>query len=226
MQQPDRFGCRRLDRIGHGQRAGGPAVDRGEHHRLTLRAERIGAGGEADADEHRRGADPSGLREVTGERGERAPREREPEVGVERPAEQLEVVGHDEEPSDHDEHPQPRGDLHGAVHAERDRAEEADAGDRPERAVGDPGAQRPVVHLVERVGGQADREEERDQALREPPPRDRRRQRGADRYEGQVPQRVGGVEQRPIVAPPTRRQCVERGPPWISHEADPSARPT
>ena len=76
--------------------------------------------------EERRHTELCGLREVRGEHRESAPRQREPEVGMERAAEQLEVVRDHEEGADHDEHAQPRRDLDHAVDAERDRAREAD----------------------------------------------------------------------------------------------------
>ena len=52
--------------------------------------------------------------------------------------------------------------------AERDRAGEADGGQRPQDGVGDPGPQRPPVQLVERVGGDAHRQQEGEQRLDQP----------------------------------------------------------
>ena len=49
-----------------------------------------------------------GLREVADEHGKRAPRGREPEVGVNPAAEQLEVVAQDEQRADRDEDEQAR----------------------------------------------------------------------------------------------------------------------
>src|SRR4030095_3438279 len=58
-------------------------------------------------DEDRLDPDRPRLREVRGERRERTPSEGEPDVRVERTAEQLEVVRDDQDTSDADERPHP-----------------------------------------------------------------------------------------------------------------------
>ena len=87
------------------------------------------------------------------------------------------------------------GDGHGHQHRRRD-----------------PGLQRAAVQLVERMRGQADGEEERDQRGQQAGKADLRGERGADDHVGQVPGRVRRMQQRPPVPPSARARRVVGGP--------------
>ena len=87
---------------------------------LGEREERSPSGGE-----HGRRADRAGAGDVARDDRERAPGEREPEVGVEAAAEQLEVVGRDEERADRDQRQDPE--------AEADRDDDPDRAGRGDR---------------------------------------------------------------------------------------------
>ena len=104
-----------------------------------------------------------------------------------------------------------RGPARRAGDAERDRADEPDGGQRPQRAARDGGAQRPAVQLVEAVRGDADREGEGRQRRRPAGRRRGRARRRADRDVGEVPGRVRRVQERHVVAPAAGRERVERG---------------
>src|SRR5918995_579458 len=71
-----------------------------------------------------------------GEEGEGAPGEREPGVAVEASAEELEVVGDDDERAGGDERSDPGVDEDGADHADRNRGRDRDDRERDENALG------------------------------------------------------------------------------------------
>ena len=66
------------------------------------------------------------------------------------------------------------------------------------------------VQFVQHVRAHAHRQEERRESRRQPPRVQVRSERGPDRDVGQVPRRVGRMEQRHEVPPPARAQRVER----------------
>src|SRR5207247_6186100 len=101
------------------------------------------------------------LDEEAGQRGEAAPREREPEIRVKAAAEELEVVRRDEERARRDEEQEPPAPRGRRPSADRDRGRERDGCEREQRAIRDARSQRASVQLVERVRGDSHREEER-----------------------------------------------------------------
>ena len=119
-----------------------------------------------DRSEHRRERQRPGLGHVRGEHGERTPAGGEPDVVVDDPAEELEVVPDHEHGSEHEERDQRPPDLDDPGDAEGDGTREADRGHADESAAGDVGAQRPAVQLVERVGRHARRRGRRPAAWR------------------------------------------------------------
>ena len=143
---------------------------------------------------------------------------------MEAPAEELEVVAHDEEWADDDEGQQPRADPRQAEQAQRDGAQEAGACGQPERGVGDGGAQGMAVDLVERVCGNADGAEEREHRRHEADGVGVGSERRADDDVGEMPGGVGRVEKRPPVPPPSGRGGVEGGPAVaLSHVCVPTS---
>ena len=147
---------------------------------------------------------------VARERGERPPRGGEPDVGMEAPPEQLEVVCHDDERPGGDQRRELHRDHDQAGQSDRDRAHEPNGGQRDERAVGEPCCQWSAVQLVQRVRAHPNPEEKRSERRRETVPV----QHGSGgRTQGdiaQVPGRVRRVQERDDVAPATRSQRVER----------------
>ena len=166
-----------------------------------------GAGGDRFADRvQAERVDPP-----AGEGGEAAPGGGQPEVGVEAAAEELEVVGGGDEAAEEDQRQQGGGDEEDPGDADRQRPAEAADGESDQAAVGEPGPQRPAVELVERVGADADREEEGGDRRRQPAGVDLRRRRGPDRDVADVPERVGRVQDRDQVPPAAGAQGVEGG---------------
>ena len=108
-----------------------------------------------------------GLNEVADEHGKRTPCEREPEVGVDPAAEQLEVVTQHEERTDRDEHEESGADRRHADEAERARDQQATGTEPDEPSSRNGGVQRAAVQLVECMGGDADGKEEREEGREE-----------------------------------------------------------
>ena len=162
--------------------------------------------------EHCSERDPLGHREVADEQRERPPVEAEPDIGVERAAEQLEVVGDDDERADSDERGQPRRVGDRAVDAEHDGTPDRDGAQPDERAVGDPRLQRVPFQLVERVRSDSDREEKRGERDQQPVDLEVRREGGSDHDVREMPQRVRRMQQRQVVAPAARLERIERRP--------------
>jgi len=129
------------------------------------------------------------------------------------PTRQLQVVRENEEHAGDDEGDEAPPDHGDAGHAEGDRAEKA--GDRrdPQRKRGDAGSQRASPKLVQRVGRDADREEEGEQGGQQPGQAQHRREGRSDHHVGQMPGRVGRMQQGPHVASPAcrGRRVVSRG---------------
>ena len=92
--------------------------------------------------------------------------------------------------------------------ADRAGAPDGDPGERDEHPVGDLRAQRPPVQLVEGVRADPDGEGERGDGGAEPVPGDDRRQAAADDDVGQMPGRVGRMQQRHVVPPAAALQRV------------------
>ena len=166
-------------------------------------------GGERRA-EHDGQLDRPRLREPADEHGERPPAEREDGVGVQRPAEQLEVVGHHQ--GDADEHERQQGDADRAHAPEPDGrgGGERDGAGRGERGSGEAGTERPAVELVEAVRGDADGQEEGHQRPGQAGAVDLLREPRAERDVGEMPGRVGRVQQRDDVSHAAGPQGVER----------------
>ena len=192
----------------------------------TLGRAQQGARGGRD---HRGHTHVGGLREGRRQHRERPPRQREPQVRVERAAEQLQVVGHHEERAGDDEDAEPGRDLDHAVDAERDGAREPRDGHGDEHGARDSRAERTPVQLVERVRREPHRQEERQQGLPQPSQLHVGGERGTDHDVGEMPQRVRGVQQGPPVPPPAGRHRVEGGPRRarvaLSHADDPAFTP-
>ena len=128
---------------------------------------------------------------------------------MERAAEQLEVVRDDDERPDGDERRQPGRVGDRAVDPERDGASDRDHAQPDQGTVGDPGLQRVAFQLVEGMRSDADGEEEGRERDQKPVGLEMRRQGGANRDVREVPERVRRVEQRQVVPPTARLQCVE-----------------
>src|SRR5207253_1387042 len=92
--------------------------------------------------------------------------------------------------------------------SDSDGARERATGESPEHAVRNPRAERPVVKLVERVRADPETEKERDEAGTEPQRAPVGGERGADHDIAEVPERVRGVQERDVVAPAARPECV------------------
>src|SRR5262249_58385077 len=103
-----------------------------------------------------------GRREVGGEDRSRAPGHGQLPVAVEPPAEELEVVGDDHEPTDGDEDEEPGRPRDRGDHTDGDRACERADRERPEHTRRDLRVQRPAVQLVEGMRRYTEPEEERD----------------------------------------------------------------
>ena len=114
-----------LQRPAHGGHATTRMAHRGREHALRVAREPRVAGRE-----ERHPADRPGAREVAGQEREGAPGEGEAEVVVDRPAEELEVVGRHEQRAHRDEHEQPEVEGDGARDPDRDGADERNDGER------------------------------------------------------------------------------------------------
>ena len=125
-------------------------------------------------------------------------------------AEELEVVGHDEHTADRDEGEQPEVASRRDDDPDRGSGGDGDTRKRREAALGNVCLQRPASELVEGVRSDSHREKEGEQRPPEQARTELRRERGPDHDVGQMPQRVRRMEQRDVVAPTTRPQCVER----------------
>ena len=101
-------------------------------------------------------AEVAGDRRVAAEHREAAPREPEPEVGVEATACKLEVVREHEEDAERNEQRDPGLEDRRADEPDRARGADRDDGEAEENAVGDPRAERPSAELVERVRADPD----------------------------------------------------------------------
>ena len=155
--------------------------------------------------------------------GKASPGEREPQVGVEAAAGELEVVGADDE----DAGERRTAPIHGSrVTAPYDPDRRRDRRSRRRRArrAPAPGCRfrsgRPL-QLVERVGADADGEEERRERRRERRDAKAGRERGSDHDVREVPGGVGRMEERDVVAPATRRERVERRAREVSRHGVP-----
>ncbi len=131
---------------------------------------------------------------VCGEEGEGAPREGEPEIGVEPTAKQFEAVGEDDEDTEGDEGEQPEGDDDGAEDTEGDSAGQRDDGNCYEDGLWDTRAQGPVVEFVEGVGTDAYGEEEGKERRGKPVVVKGGSQRGTEDYVAQMPEGIRRVE--------------------------------
>ncbi len=174
---------------------------------------------EPEAAEHhaRRGqrvrdaADRERVRPPARQRGKRPPGGCEPEVGVEAPAEQLQVVGEDRKPAADHEGNQRRGDRDDPGDPDRQRPGEADGSQGDQRPVGEPGSERTPGELVERMSAHSDREKERRKRGDEAVGVDLRRGRRPEGDVAQMPDGVRGVEERREVPPAAGRERVEGG---------------
>ena len=154
--------------------------------------------------------DRSRLRESADEHRERSPAEREDVVGVQRAAEELEVVGEHERDADEHERHQVDADRAHAPEADRRCAGERDGRGDDERASGEAGGERPAVELVQAMRRDADGERERDQRPGQARAVDVRREAGAERHVREVPRRVREVQERDAVAQAAGPERVER----------------
>jgi len=102
-----------------------PQLARGRAQPPLRNAHRQAAARDQDAGER----DFLGICEVAGERRERAPADGEPEVAVQPAADQLEVVGRQEQGARDHERREPHRHRDDAAHADRERAEQARAGE-------------------------------------------------------------------------------------------------
>ena len=144
--------------------------------------------------------DRSGLRDERGDEGEGAPREREPELGVDCAAEELEVVRGDEERAEDDERNEPGGRRCGDSEPDRARSGGRDEGDTEQRPPRDRRAEWSSVELVERVRSEPEGEEERKHGEREHRPVHLGREAAAHDDVAEMPRGVGRVEERKPVA--------------------------
>ena len=101
------------------------------------------------------------IRPPAGQRREAAPGGGEPEVGVEAAAEQLEVVGGTRKPPKRTSGTNVGETTNDPGDADRKRPAEAGGRQRDQRPPREPRAERPALQLVEGVGADPDREEER-----------------------------------------------------------------
>ena len=135
---------------------------------------------------------------------------------MEAAAEQLEVVGDDDESARGDEREQRGGDDEDARDPDGDGAGEAGQSYSPERFVPQPRPQGPAVQLVERVRADADAEEEGAERGEQAVEVEFRRRGRAERDVAQMPGGVGRVKKRDEVAPSAGPQRVEGGPLKLS----------
>ena len=132
-------------------------------------------------------------------------------------AEELQVVGADDERPGCDEREQPEIVGEGAAdpdtHGDGDRA----AGQEHEHPVGNLRRQRPTVELVERMRPDADGEEEPGERGDQPAWPPVRSECRSDHDVAEVPERVRRVQDRRVVTPATGRKRVERGARLDAH---------
>ncbi len=126
------------------------------------------------------------------------------------PTQQFEVVPEHEERAHRDEDQESRAGAAHARNAEYQRAHQGDRGDGDEDAARYACVQWSSVHLVERVRGDPDGEEEPDDGRGEPETVCVRRERGADDDVREVPGRVRRMQDGPPVAPAPGTRRVER----------------
>jgi hypothetical protein len=162
--------------------------------------------------EHRGQVQALGLDEVADEYRKRAPCRREPEIGVDPSAEELEVVTQNQERADHDEREESGADDRHADESERGGRQEAAGTERDEPSIWNGGVQRVAVQLIERMGRNTDGKEKGEERRDEMRAVGSWREARADDHVGQVPGRIRGVQQRPPVAPPARPRRVEGRP--------------
>ena len=161
--------------------------------------------------EQRRDSKRLDLGVVRREDRERSPGGGEDDVGVETAAEQLEVVAKGEGDAHGDEHRQTGPDSREPDHAERDGPSQAAGGGSDEEPARDGGTERSAVELIEGVGAHADGEQEGEEGCGEPADVEAGSDGGADGDVGEVPERVGRVEEHPPVGPPTPLRSPRRG---------------
>src|SRR5207249_3185794 len=162
------------------------------------------------------------LSERSGERGERPPPDREPQIRMEGAVEPFKVVSERDEHAHDDEREHPPRHQDRAVEADHGRAAQPDQRDRHEHGRGDRGPERSPVQLVEGVRTQTDRAEEGEHGPREVPEVDVGNRARADHDVGEVPHRVRRVEQGHVIAPSSTWQSVEGRPlPLRTHRLTP-----
>ena len=125
---------------------------------------------------------------------------------------ELQVVGGDDQRAGEDQWHQQRRDDDGAENADDDGAREAGDGERDQHRSAERGAQGAAVQLVERVGADPDGQEERGEREREPRVAEVRREPGPDRDVREVPECVGRMQERDVVAPAAALERVEGRP--------------
>jgi hypothetical protein len=161
-----------------------------------------------DRGEHSHGSDIARDSHVAGEHGEAAPREPEPDVRMEAPPGELQVVREHQEQPDGDEEREPGLEGNGAHDADRAGTHERDTGERDENPIGDLRAQRSPVQFVEGVRTDSHCECERDDDGAEPFPGHYGREAATQDDVRQMPRRVRRMEQRHIVPPAAALECV------------------
>ena len=127
--------------------------------------------------------------------------------------EEFEVVARHQDGAHDDEGHKPESHPGHAGDAEGDGRGQGGPRRYPQDAIGDTGAQRVTVNLIERMGGDADGEEEGEERGDQAGGVGVRGQAAAEDDVGEMPRRVGRMEDRPPVAPPARPGGVEGGPP-------------
>ena len=120
---------------------------------------------------------------------------------MEAAAEELDVVRHDDERPENDEREEQRSPGEGCGETDGGGAPDRRGCEHHQDPVGDRGPQRASVELVERMRADPEREEERGETPEQSLDGKGRCERCADHDIGQMPERVGRVEQRDVVAP-------------------------
>ena len=118
-------------------------------------------------------------------------------------SEQLEVVREDEKNAGGDERQKADAHHRDSGETKSHRTRQAHHRRGPEHAGREVGLQRAPAQLVERMRGDADRQQECGQGGGKAGEIQRRCQRRANQNIGQVPRRVWRVQDRPDVTPPT-----------------------
>src|SRR5439155_20303144 len=134
--------CRAVDRLGRAVRPLDEAVNTSRPAAERAHGGREGSLGHAEREacgggEHAARAERRGGRPETGERGEGAPREGEPEVVVEEPVRDLEVVRDDDEGAEYHERDESGAYARDSDDADRDGACQRERRRRRERPPGD-----------------------------------------------------------------------------------------